>query len=65
MTHEEFTAEKKYLIAMHMAEDLRKKGLLTPREFDLIDIKLQAEIRPKFGILRSELSCYKAPLEQV
>lgn len=65
MTSEEFTAEKRYLIAMHMAENLQKKGLLTPREFALIDIKLQAEIRPKFGILRSELTCYKAPLEQV
>lgn len=63
MTTQELTAEKKYLMAMHMADDLRKKGLLTPDEYAVIDTKMRAKYGPIFGTLCSELTCYSSNVE--
>ena len=51
MSKEEFEAEKKYLLAITIAKNLREKGLLTGEEYRVIDTKLQEEYGAKFSTL--------------
>lgn len=53
MSKQEFEAEKKYLLAITIAKNLREKGLLTAKEYREIDTKLQAEYGAKFSTLLS------------
>lgn len=54
MSKAEFEAEKKYLLAVTIAKNLREKGLLTEEEYRVIDTKLRAEYGAKFSTLLSE-----------
>lgn len=58
MTKENLSSEKKYLVAKRIADNLLEKGLLTKEEHDAIDTGLKAEIKPLFGKLLSEKTCY-------
>lgn len=49
MSKQEFEAEKKYLLAITIAKNLREKGLLTEEEYREIDTKLRAEYGAKFS----------------
>ena len=53
MSKQEFETEKKYLLAITIAKNLREKGLLTEKEYREIDTKLQAEYGAKFSTLLS------------
>lgn len=53
MSKQEFEAEKKYLLAITIAKDLREKGLLTEKEYREIDTKLRSEYGAKFSTLLS------------
>lgn len=54
MTKTEFEAEKKYLLAITIAKNLREKRLLTDEEYRVIDTKLRTEYGAKFSTLLSE-----------
>ena len=53
MSKAEFEAEKKYLLAITIAQNLREKGLLTNDEYQKIDEKLRAQYSPKFSALKT------------
>ena len=53
MSKQEFEIEKKYLLAITIAKDLREKGLLTEKEYREIDTKLRSEYGAKFSTLLS------------
>lgn len=50
---QEFEAEKRYLLAITIAKNLREKGLLTDEEYREIDTRLRAEYGAKFSTLLS------------
>lgn len=54
MSKEEFESEKKYLLAVTIAKNLREKGLLTEEECRVIDTKLREEYGAKFSTLLSQ-----------
>lgn len=54
MSNAEFEAEKKYLLAITIAKNLREKGLLTEEEYREIDTKLRAAYGVKISTLLSE-----------
>lgn len=53
MSKQEFEAEKRYLLAITIAKNLREKGLLTDEEYREIDTRLRAEYGAKFSTLLS------------
>lgn len=54
MSKQEFEAEKKYLLAVTIAKNLREKGLLTEDEYQEIDTRLRAEYGAKLCVLLSQ-----------
>lgn len=54
MSNQEFDTEKKYLLAITIAKNLREKRLLTEEEYQVIDTKLRNEYGAKFSTLLSE-----------
>lgn len=53
MTKREFEAEKKYLLAITIAKNLREKKLMTDDEYREIEAKLRVEFGAKFSTLFS------------
>lgn len=53
MSKQEFEAEKKYLLAIMIARNLREEGLLTEEEYRVVDTKLRDEFGAKFSTLLS------------
>ena len=53
MSKVDFEAEKNYLLAITIAKNLRKTGLLTEAEYQEIDTKLKDQYSPKFSALLS------------
>ena len=53
MSKAEFETEKKYLLSITIAKNLREKGFLTEEEYREIDTKLRAEYGAKFSVLLS------------
>ena len=51
-----FTVEMQYLTALSIANNLLKKGLLTPEEYTVIDTILTERFKPSLGKLLSENS---------
>lgn len=54
MSETVFQAELKYQTAISIAKNLRSQGLLTEKEYTVIDTKLQADFSPSLGTLLSE-----------
>lgn len=54
MSEEKFRSEVGYLVAISIAKNLRKEGLLTEEEYAVIDTNLKAEFEPSLGTLLSE-----------
>ena len=53
MSKQEFEAEKKYLLAVTIAKNLREKGLLTEEEYREIGARLEERYEAKFAVLLS------------
>lgn len=49
-----FTAEMQYLTALSIARNLLEKGLLTEKEYAVIDTILTERFKPSLGKLLSE-----------
>ena len=54
MSDSMFNAELQYQTAISIAKNLRSQGLLTEKEYAVIDTNLQAAFSPSLGTLLSE-----------
>ena len=54
MTELQFQAEKQYQVALAIAKGLLEKGLLTQKEYTIIDTILLDKFQPSLGTLLSE-----------
>ncbi len=56
MTNDQFVSELTYQLSLSIAEDLRKSGLLTDKEFAHTKALLLQKYHPPLGVLFAETS---------
>jgi hypothetical protein len=54
MTKEEYQRERRYQMAMHIARQMLKNGVITEDDYKVIDTNMTAKFAPIFGTLFSE-----------
>ncbi len=64
MTDEEFKAEKMYCVAMGLAEEMCRKGIISEELLAVIDTKLTEKYCPTLSLLLSKNTCYYNKSEQ-
>ena len=64
MNEDQFEREKLYQATMNMFRSMLKKGLITEKQYAIIDTKMLEKYRPLLGTLFSESTCYSGLSER-